>query len=660
MHAHLRLLATLLTLTATLVSLAAPGPGPAAAQAEGARLHLPLVVSPRPGVSPQVQALLPFTYYLVRDSDGTQPAPGAVVVMGFEPQGAAHIYAADADDAMAYSGTYSYDQGRLALRFADPDFTVEAGVALDPAAESVTMPFQVFSAEPGSSTWRRERQGIAHNLRLVYQAALRGDGLTEAQAFQRALSYAQAMVSPAGAALMDGDVATCPSVAGVRAVGGDTIAVTFKLCSGLYQEREVLLLAWAPLGVGASLQPSPLAGDPRVHLNTLPAQDSDARAGDAPNKSALIILAKSANARGLSLKVSELSEVLKQHGYTVPPPLIDEAVTIPRLIAELRKNPGVVIYFTHGTESGRLVTSESLGSNESQYEQSWRALAQRLIDEGYGELLTYTYEGQPALKPFNVPEDDFLPGAQDDVVALTPAFWHWLRERQGANFRSSLVYIGACSTGATPDLTEAIEARAHFAYATRVAHEVAGGVALYMMQSLSRPTRSAEEAYYNVRRVATTGQYIYAEDRLLDTLTDWTLSNGSGKAPSTFKLAFSFHAYSWTLDGMQNMATEGWLGGAVSPGDVWWLLFTGRWGQDAQAGAEGIMACWERYWSQGQHAPAIGDPLCRNREPGSVPSENEVDYTLYLLTGKHYLSFDGTPVPRWTLNDAAARLEAAP
>jgi len=88
-------------------------------------------------------------------------------------------------------------------------------------------------------------------------------------------------------------------------------------------------------------------------------------------------------------------------------------------------------------------------------------------------------------------------------------------------------------------------------------------------------------------------------------------------------------------------------------GSVWWVLFGGRWGQDAQAGWTDMQRCWTTYWSSG--ADDTTDPDCHGKNPGSTPSATVVDYASYLLTGTA-IATGGTParhVPRWTLNDGS-------
>jgi hypothetical protein len=73
--------------------------------------------------------------------------------------------------------------------------------------------------------------------------------------------------------------------------------------------------------------------------------------------------------------------------------------------------------------------------------------------------------------------------------------------------------------------------------------------------------------------------------------------------------------------------------------------------QDANQGVTKLLNCWNECWTDGASCN-LTDPLCTNASPGGKPTANEVGYASYLLRGSPpVLSFDGTLVPRWTLND---------
>jgi hypothetical protein len=174
----------------------------------------------------------------------------------------------------------------------------------------------------------------------------------------------------------------------------------------------------------------------------------------------------------------------------------------------------------------------------------------------------------------------------------------------------------------------------------------AGRTLQYVCRQIGRATHSAEEAYYNVIRVEHTKLKIYPEDDLLD-----------GMIPQIAKQADSaiyvFAAYGFNGKEMMPYDINGWMNTRrADPGAIWWLLFGGRWGQDARAGAQGMLSCWQSLWKDGQTG-GLGDQLCHNKAPGRAPTQEEVAYASYLLTGEPVLGApDMRLVPRWTLNDA--------
>ena len=69
-----------------------------------------------------------------------------------------------------------------------------------------------------------------------------------------------------------------------------------------------------------------------------------------------------------------------------------------------------------------------------------------------------------------------------------------------------------------------------------------------------------------------------------------------------------------------------------------------------QTAANNLVTCYQSYWSNNNFG-GLSDPFCQNANDGNYPTESEVGYASYLLTGTDLLSFAGTTVPRWTLND---------
>jgi hypothetical protein len=615
-------------------------------------------------ISPIPANLLRQTFFLEHDSDGMAPTSDAEIALVFEPKGAALLYFAFPDYADAYRGSYTYTNGQLSLKFDDPDFNRNVRFAMDLTSPKVSMPFDVFTPDTtGPSVWRREESSVAHTLWIIFAAATIKEQLPIDQALARARAYADALVAGAGR-LAPLNAPQYPILLSTESLG-DGVRLNYDFGDGSVTSVDVQLLGRSKGATGKPLTTSPLYADPRVHLNVTTALDGS---GDPAQKSALLVVpfytkrmlswnpfdpaAAFDNDRAI-LGLEDIRKKLAGKGYEVRM-LLDEEVSVINLIRELTFSPGLIYFSTHGGNDGRLSTGTYLGTqwSEKRAFEEFARQKQLITDAGYGDLLLHRFHGETPLgfaSIHNGMTKKYLLG----MVAIKPAFWDWLRSK-GANFGSSLVYIGACQTSETPSLRDAIRARVLFSYDSEVAGHTVAAVGRYLTESLARKTRTAEETYYNLRRVVNTGQMIYAEDARLNGSTDWW--DGS-------TMADHFHGYA-TLgpnstsgpDGIMEYDQIGWLGAAaaghVAAGDVWWLLFGGRWSQNAQSGGDSVKHCWDEYWSVGRNA-GLADTFCQNCSPGPVPNENEVAYAIYLLTGQWVLPFNGVNIPRWTLNDGS-------
>jgi len=646
----------------------------AAAPAATHRLFLPSLSKAGPAPAPTPTSLLRLNYYHVRDADGWQPGRDVEIAMAFEPGGVVQLYVARPNEVIAYRGSYSYNGGRLALRFADDDFHPNVSFALDTASATVTMPFNVFTPDtPGPSTWRRAPASIENNMWMIFTAATVNERLPIPQAIARARAYAQALVGqPARVAGMaEGEELDGPAL---QQVVIPTLVNTSPLAEGvrLHYERangqeetiDVQLFGYGASAADAPLATSPLAGDPRVHLNQIAGLNG---ADDPPNKSALLVApfytgrilawnplnpASTDDNERRAFDLNAFGQTLGDNGYQVTK-LADSAASVISLINALRTSPSFVFFSTHGSADGQLLTGTFIGTEWSESSALERyAEEKRAIEAaGFGSLLTYRHDGQRPLNLMAI-RNGMTKRYNAAYITITPAFWHWLRE-QGADFGHSVVYTSACSTAATPNLRDAIRARVFFGYDEEVTVGTSAAVAKYLIASLARNTRTPEEVYYNILRVARTRLKIYQEDNLLDRHIAWG-SSGETVADHLQGYVTLGPDSNSGPTGIMSFNEAGWLGaaraGKVAAGDVWYLLFSARWSQNAETGGTNLISCWNAYWSLGR-SPGLASPLCQNMQPGSPPNRDEVAYAHYLLTGEQPLSFSGVTLPRWTLND---------
>jgi hypothetical protein len=190
-----------------------------------------------------------------------------------------------------------------------------------------------------------------------------------------------------------------------------------------------------------------------------------------------------------------------------------------------------------------------------------------------------------------------------------------------------------------------IHAQAYFAFKDDVEAKFATAAEQYIVDFLAHPTRSPEEAYYNLVRVDKTREMIYKEDHLLNGV----LGKWCGDSSTCI-----LDAWGWDGSMMVSYTKHGWLSSEVDQGQVWWMLFAGRWDRNATNGANALQKCYDTYWSQDETG-GLADQFCNAANTGLGKDKEklgrDVAYAIYLLTGKKPNGFDSDVPPRWTLDD---------
>jgi hypothetical protein len=669
-----------------------PGATPPGTGAPASSSQAPATAAQGSLQPPAASGMEQAVYFLTEDSSGTKPSSGTQIELMFEPDGRATLYAVSSTDELSHHGTWQYEDGRLSLKFTAEDFKPDATFQLSLADNTVTMPFQVFGAGAGTSTWKRGSLSVVPKTLAVFaaDAADQDGGTTPDQALDEAVGVAQAMIDSGDPNV---DVVPVASTGQFRltsarrtstdaglSVGSPSpnIDSVTKLQDGLHIEYEngpaidVALAGWtAEPSDATALTVGPIASDPRVRLD--PARPNSAT-DDPANKRAVFIVPfasrkyvgrnwtmllpnKTLSWAGVQSGLIKATggfawnteaAKLKKVGYDVST-AFDADASLSKIIELLggksSSAPGLVVFNTHGDSNGELATGVDLGpTNDLAGAEAKLAAALADVSVTYPDLATF--EGGTAADPktvalFAVERSDD-PRAGEFFLGITPAFWRWLGSH-GAKFNRSLVYIAACSTDASPDLRNAVDAGAYFGWASDINSMLAGAVGNYIIDSMIRPTHTAEEAYYNIFRIVSTRQRIYDEDQ------DFEDAISSGFAKSTGFLDL-LHGYGWDKSALVPYATSGWLDREMNPGNVWWLVFAARWDQHAADGADTLVKCEMTYWQAGEEA-GLRDTFCNSAAPGGVPTSDEVGYATFVLTGKQLVPYSGTPVPRLTLDD---------
>lgn len=663
------------------------GDGGAAVEAPGSG-RLISTAKPARGIESPVQNV----YYWKGDDNGDEPGEGSHMFLLFEPNGSADLMVENDADKLTIGGTWEYDGGEMSLSFADDNLTTDVSFDLDLDADEITMPFRLLSGgEDGESTWIRSTSNPQTYLTSIFLIATGGvDQASGPEAVERAVEYANAVIDA------NGDV---PS--GLRSARGQDKATfgdpgringveVVQNPDGTVSDREVrifwtdgpptsqLLWTWAAQGTDAiTLTQGPLAGDPRTHL---PTAASGNTSGDPANKRAVFIeplnsfksftwntLTGPALEAAAGFDWDQMSETLEDRGYDVTEVEDEEAGAVGMTKALLDGgDPGFVIINSHGSASGSIMTLDLMldpemttaqANNVGDYATAWNKamgdFQKEVTEAGYADLLTYTNaNGDSALTTMEVHVTGKDPYAT--YVALTPAYWDWLRDKKGLDLSKSLVYMAACDLDRS-DLRDHVRAGSFWAFNKEIPPRTAGAIASYLVESVAKPTWTAEEAFYNTVRVVNTKQATYEHDMLLDGMVPANHVSSGKPSPlfdpnqTPLDKGFILNAYGMSGTTAVPYAGHGWLDPkTVSGSQVWWMTWAARWGQDAAQGAGNLDQCWSGFWSRGTNG-GLASPFCNAANTGSTPTQPEVEYAKWLLTGSAQPADAPT---RWTLNEA--------
>ena len=167
---------------------------------------------------------------------------------------------------------------------------------------------------------------------------------------------------------------------------------------------------------------------------------------------------------------------------------------------------------------------------------------------------------------------------------------------------------------------EQIGAGAYFAWNSDVSNPASWATLQYLIASLSRPTHTAEEAFYNLLRVAGSQHMIYPEDTILSKHIQSPPKPSVPLNPADVYDALD--AYGWNGKQMVSYWGNGWTSPKLHGQQVWWLLFAERWSHNALSGSRSLLSC-EQYWDKNQQA-GLKSVFCNAANDGAVPTKAEV------------------------------------
>jgi hypothetical protein len=651
-----------------------------------------------------------FALSFVSDGDGTVAPSGTEVGLVFEPGGVVDLYTADDQTASARIGSYAYDGKTLSLKFTDDDFHPQGTAALDLTQSKVTLPFGLISTTANSSTWSENKGNTLHNLFVVGQTGFLAAGLPPDQAADRAVAYGSALLSKSDNPTFD------PNLVSIEKLSANRIYLCFTsgcITINLFdrvvdQGPPTIELIESPI-IGSAFAdtlnevtiPSPGVPAPNPPTNfdplekwalvVVPFKSSRERTyntnvkvppGAPAPKQTVTLVSWDEALRQLSSTpytpqgygYQDVEDFLNNNGYAVKE-LADLDATTVNIIQAILAHPhapGIMLFESHSSDDGGLFTADTSQASfhpfdelndESAFLTAFNNFLAHLPAEYMADLTAKDAKGQYVMFDnrfgYDGPQGLGIWG-----LMIRPAFWTWLRGK-GVDFSRSLVFIGGCDTDKSSTLQQAIGARAHFAFSADV-NAISAEIFYMMAHNLVRHTHSAEEAYYNVLRVLRTKQWIYDEDRYLDSFRNLPCkpkvpSAGEAKLPDSCTIgtreaiAQNFHGYagdsSTTTVTPFNLLQGGWLTDP-KPGNIWWLLFKARW--FTQSGpVKSLTDCWSAWWGPpNMTTGGVGD-TCGQEAPGEVPSEDEVGYATYLFQGAAALPTSLIKMARWTWNDGA-------
>jgi hypothetical protein len=460
-------------------------------------------------------------YQFAQESDGKKAKQGAKILLSFNPNGEAYLYATRPNSQVAYRGNWFYSNGQMTLKFASPSFNADAHFALDLNAQGVTLPFQVLTDKPGTSQWIAESMSLFQGIYAAYFAAQHDEQQRrpDADAVKQAFEYAKARI----ALERSRATARAPTQASgiLASLIPDAVAQSLDPCNGEEPTDalmlgldsflvsyvcggSVLVIMPPALGNGqlSGLGRAPLSGDPRVFIDVFPPGNGK----DDPASKSVIVFAPFmeyqgptpsswqwgnspiqpisdwANYEGGAITPApdparfSILPALRAHGYDTHLLLINEKASVTGLVKALSENPtpGIFLIRSHGGPDGTIATSDHWNLERSPNTKRpsvwpgfWSYLNQ-LRASGLSDLVDYG-RTDPSRPWFTETlRAGVLPGANDDpsviygVAGVTPNFWEWVRDTRGADFHRSLFYVGACDTENPPNPNDQYPARAPY------------------------------------------------------------------------------------------------------------------------------------------------------------------------------------------------------
>jgi len=573
------------------------------------------------------------TWQHVKDSpSGWHVLKGGSATLTLSTNGQASLSATGPNqNPLNETGTWSQQGGRVTINI--PGEVEVNNQSFQLRGDTLTLPTQLSSDDPGTSTWMRVK---AEGIGLIFAAFNKAveDGKGGAGAAEEAAQEARKQE-------------------GVEKVeveqGGEGLALTVKPSEPVSVMPKVYI--WFSSKAAPRTPPvqrqapiSPLAADPRTHIDAQnPPGDPDA----PKSKTALVVapfhdkaylafrpeLWKEGNTkpRPLSTVAQEstfkslgddpqgVAEQLEKAGYNVTV-LIDDQATPGAVFRALQARPTVIYFATHGgvddeNHSNAIAVGGFIGASAEKGVAVGRLTTSMSVKRLHDLLAN---EGLPRQAQAAVSVgclEEAVNGVQFCFPYLWPDFFRTALGSQGVP--DSFVFLDACHTASYPALAQTFNPKVFLGYDPTVEGWATARFSKYLFENMVHRGHSVQEAWDRLKHMTEGAYVVYLEDSILSPVAqgDVDLKEEGAK----------LQAYGINQQPYYRINNQ-----------VFWLMRNARWAsQDVNNGAEALERCYNLFWKPPGKPPGIGEPFCNSGILGNhTPTEKEVEEARNLVSGK--------------------------
>lgn len=591
-------------------------------------LSLFSLIGPAPGLA---ESPLAGTWEHQKDSGGWKVlADGSVHLVLSERAGATLTATAPGQDPLEVRGTWSERGGRVTINI--PGQLEISNQPYKLQGDLLTLPSQLSEDAPGSSTWVRVK---SEGMDLVFAAFNRAleEGKGGASAAEEAAKEARRQEGVEKAEVLPGGIGL------ELTVTPETPSAPRSKCCVWFASK------WATPTppVQKALPPSPLAADPRTHIDAQnPAGDPDAPG----NRKALIVApfyskvyraysrtiwnkgdtykpqnraqySQTTTSKALGDDPEGIAKKLTDAGYEVEL-LLDDKATPGPVFRALQARPSIVYFSTHGGIMGQdadingIGVAGFLGAKSLHKREGFltapkaRERLKALLDE----------EGLPEAARKGVTWS-YMDWEEDFAFAfpvLLPKFFEEALGKDG--LPEAVVFLDACYTTIYPALAQAFKPRAFLGFNETIAGWASARFSLFLFSDLIRKGHSVREAWSRCRQLCAGARMMRKEDAFLDPVVQGDID--------LKKEALMFTAWGQDLKPYDLISVP-----------VNWLMRIARWeSEDINAGAKALERCLKNYWGPGKR-PGVGDQFCNSGILGGhTPTAAEVEEACHLICGR--------------------------